>query len=152
MFCVFFFFFLMIRRPPRSTLFPYTTLFRSLRRRRRQRTLLELPDQVGELPGLLRGHQPGAVGGDERHPGGVVPAVLQPAQALQDHLEGTVTGLLGPDVADDSTHGRESTGGPGRSPAPPRAGVPPSGRIAPCQRPSTSHRPPRTWSWTARRG
>src|SRR2546430_7436620 len=29
MFSVFFFFFLMIRRPPRSTLFPYTTLFRS---------------------------------------------------------------------------------------------------------------------------
>src|SRR5258708_33560373 len=28
-----FFFFLMIRRPPRSTLFPYTTLFRSARRR-----------------------------------------------------------------------------------------------------------------------
>src|SRR2546423_6316089 len=27
-----FFFFLMIRRPPRSTLFPYTTLFRSSRR------------------------------------------------------------------------------------------------------------------------
>src|SRR2546427_9870085 len=27
-----FFFFLMIRRPPRSTLFPYTTLFRSLGR------------------------------------------------------------------------------------------------------------------------
>src|SRR5438874_5151575 len=26
----FYFFFLMIRRPPRSTLFPYTTLFRSL--------------------------------------------------------------------------------------------------------------------------
>src|SRR5438445_7041481 len=29
-----FFFFLMIRRPPRSTLFPYTTLFRSRRCRR----------------------------------------------------------------------------------------------------------------------
>src|SRR2546430_6066701 len=28
---ILFFFFLMIRRPPRSTLFPYTTLFRSLR-------------------------------------------------------------------------------------------------------------------------
>src|SRR5579862_9927402 len=28
-FLVFVFFFLMIRRPPRSTLFPYTTLFRS---------------------------------------------------------------------------------------------------------------------------
>src|SRR3712207_7252556 len=27
--CIFQFFFLMIRRPPRSTLFPYTTLFRS---------------------------------------------------------------------------------------------------------------------------
>src|SRR6516162_1075860 len=38
-FIFFFFFFLMIRRPPRSTLFPYTTLFRSdvasLRRERR---------------------------------------------------------------------------------------------------------------------
>src|SRR6516162_11368284 len=30
---LFFFFFLMIRRPPRSTLFPYTTLFRSAPRR-----------------------------------------------------------------------------------------------------------------------
>src|SRR3712207_7057729 len=29
-----FFFFLMIRRPPRSTLFPYTTLFRSAQARR----------------------------------------------------------------------------------------------------------------------
>src|SRR5208337_5224279 len=29
----FVFFFLMIRRPPRSTLFPYTTLFRSCRHR-----------------------------------------------------------------------------------------------------------------------
>src|SRR5438034_6113118 len=29
--CHAFFFFLMIRQPPRSTLFPYTTLFRSLR-------------------------------------------------------------------------------------------------------------------------
>src|ERR1039457_7420396 len=30
-FCLCFFFFIMIRRPPRSTLFPYTTLFRSAR-------------------------------------------------------------------------------------------------------------------------
>src|SRR5207253_10965287 len=30
LFLLFFFFFLMIRRPPRSTLFPYTTLFRSV--------------------------------------------------------------------------------------------------------------------------
>src|SRR5258708_18992213 len=42
------FFFLMIRRPPRSTLFPYTTLFRSLL------------DRTGRA-GALRtgGHQPG---------------------------------------------------------------------------------------------
>src|SRR2546422_1676226 len=33
---MFFFFFLMIRRPPRSTLFPYTTLFRSPRARERR--------------------------------------------------------------------------------------------------------------------
>src|SRR5688572_31993795 len=32
--CFSFFFFLMIRRPPRSTLFPYTTLFRSSGRSR----------------------------------------------------------------------------------------------------------------------
>src|SRR5581483_12179932 len=32
LFFFFFFFFLMIRRPPRSTLFPYTTLFRSWHR------------------------------------------------------------------------------------------------------------------------
>src|SRR6267143_5522468 len=32
LFFFFFFFFLMIRRPPRSTLFPYTTLFRPWRR------------------------------------------------------------------------------------------------------------------------
>src|SRR5438034_10750132 len=31
-FIFFYFFFLMIRRPPRSTLFPYTTLFRSFNR------------------------------------------------------------------------------------------------------------------------
>src|SRR6266702_7246115 len=34
---LFFFFFLMIRRPPRSTLFPYTTLFRSSRHRQGDR-------------------------------------------------------------------------------------------------------------------
>src|SRR2546422_5068499 len=35
-FFFFFFFFLMIRRPPRSTLFPYTTLFRSHKVRSRK--------------------------------------------------------------------------------------------------------------------
>src|SRR6267142_4689962 len=39
--CLFFFFFLMIRRPPRSTLFPYTTLFRSCREWRPRRNRVE---------------------------------------------------------------------------------------------------------------
>src|SRR2546427_12897994 len=39
----FFFFFLMIRRPPRSTLFPYTTLFRSRRPRRKHREAVVMP-------------------------------------------------------------------------------------------------------------
>src|SRR2546429_6907639 len=48
--CTFFFFFLMIRRPPRSTLFPYTTLFRSV--------LLDLAHQNG-FKGIV------ALGGSE---------------------------------------------------------------------------------------
>src|SRR2546430_9979373 len=41
---IFFFFFLMIRRPPRSTLFPYTTLFRSsVRRARGDRRSARIP-------------------------------------------------------------------------------------------------------------
>src|SRR5258707_15061441 len=48
----FFFFFLMIRRPPRSTLFPYTTLFRSNRRELASRN----PRREALRP--LRGAQP----------------------------------------------------------------------------------------------
>src|SRR3712207_8466357 len=46
----------MIRRPPRSTLFPYTTLFRSGRgRRRRRRAALggQVPQLRGDLVTLL---------------------------------------------------------------------------------------------------
>src|SRR3712207_8277350 len=69
--CVFFF--LMIRRPPRSTLFPYTTLFRSVeqgvgwvgvdmsenvarveRRGRRHAATQLVHDRVGGQPGPLR--------------------------------------------------------------------------------------------------
>src|SRR2546429_7381362 len=60
------FFFLMIRRPPRSTLFPYTTLFRSIHacRQVRQQTahpaaalpvLLEFKDRPEHRPGFARG-------------------------------------------------------------------------------------------------
>src|SRR3712207_9527593 len=44
-----FFFFLMIRRPPRSTLFPYTTLFRSIE----QVFPVEVVPAVGRAPLLL---------------------------------------------------------------------------------------------------
>src|SRR2546422_7223436 len=43
-----FFFFLMIRRPPRSTLFPYTTLFRSHRRCARRRRLIRAGNAPAE--------------------------------------------------------------------------------------------------------
>src|SRR2546422_11549608 len=36
----------MIRRPPRSTLFPYTTLFRSLRRRAEVAILCDVADEL----------------------------------------------------------------------------------------------------------
>src|SRR5688572_33362714 len=48
--CFVFFFFLMIRRPPRSTLFPYTTLFRSLLRRH---AALQVHPQAGAVERLL---------------------------------------------------------------------------------------------------
>src|SRR2546422_7961386 len=45
--CFLVFFFLMIRRPPRSTLFPYTTLFRSIDGRDlREYTLASLRTQI----------------------------------------------------------------------------------------------------------
>src|SRR2546429_5503299 len=58
--CSFFlFFFLMIRRPPRSTLFPYTTLFRSHRAVETTRDPAVL-DGFGVLPRSARwiGHYP----------------------------------------------------------------------------------------------
>src|SRR3989441_3287576 len=48
--CFIFFFFLMIRRPPRSTLFPYTTLFRSGRL-----DLVGRQDELDELAGIRVG-------------------------------------------------------------------------------------------------
>src|SRR2546426_5397769 len=44
---VFSFFFLMIRRPPRSTLFPYTTLFRSRGDQVGERVAGERADEIG---------------------------------------------------------------------------------------------------------
>src|SRR5690349_25158419 len=47
------FFFLMIRLPPRSTLFPYTTLFRSIVRMM-NRHAWERPGAFEEIPGVFR--------------------------------------------------------------------------------------------------
>src|SRR6266513_3500433 len=44
------FFFLMIRRPPRSTLFPYTTLFRSRTRLHPGSVRLRSPDRFAHAP------------------------------------------------------------------------------------------------------
>src|SRR2546422_11710024 len=53
------FFFLMIRRPPRSTLFPYTTLFRSFTRRLERRLeragRMRVVDQHRERLSLVHG-------------------------------------------------------------------------------------------------
>src|SRR2546422_3547709 len=45
-----FFFFLMIRRPPRSTLFPYTTLFRSGRAERSEATTPRMSKRAAQHP------------------------------------------------------------------------------------------------------
>src|SRR2546430_12137045 len=61
-----FFFFLMIRRPPRSTLFPYTTLFRSLNDDRDSlegdAVGLQVLFQVVPALEVLRQHRPLRVG------------------------------------------------------------------------------------------
>src|SRR3712207_8789089 len=56
-------FFLMIRRPPRSTLFPYTTLFRSQPASERGAEGVPRPGRVDGLHrvgGLVQGGPPGA--------------------------------------------------------------------------------------------
>src|SRR3712207_7779973 len=73
MLCIRMFFFLMIRRPPRSTLFPYTTLFRSPRgctaphptaRSAHIRAGTPVVDQV---PVEVHGHHGGGVPQDALH-------------------------------------------------------------------------------------
>src|SRR2546426_9518865 len=73
---VIFFFFLMIRRPPRSTLFPYTTLFRSL----------------SGLRGEGRAH--GGPGEGDRAGKGCVP-LLRRAGAAGDEREGALPAAAG---------------------------------------------------------
>src|SRR2546429_10028946 len=60
-----FFFFLMIRRPPRSTLFPYTTLFRSMLLG--AATLLaQQPDFDGSVHLIFQPAEEGGAGADRK--------------------------------------------------------------------------------------
>src|SRR3712207_8126160 len=78
-------FFLMIRRPPRSTLFPYTTLFRSARFRRAERdgeAARRVRGQPGRAPGARgRFARPGATAGA---PGGGLRAARR-ARRSEEH-------------------------------------------------------------------
>src|SRR3712207_8638911 len=65
------FFFLMIRRPPRSTLFPYTTLFRST-----TRSGARYPRLVVRLP---------AIGVVRSGPGGCCPFAALAPSAVPEH-------------------------------------------------------------------
>src|SRR5690606_41442126 len=72
-----------LRRPPSSTLFPYTTLFRSLPQLRRGSALRRLPEGLGAVRSLrLRPRQ----GGFRRRSGGV----RDPDRRLRRGLRGAL--------------------------------------------------------------
>src|SRR2546421_12696293 len=62
-----FFFFLMIRRPPRSTLFPYTTLFRSQSRQANGAGVAARPGPRAEHAGLAVHRRPADAARSEEH-------------------------------------------------------------------------------------
>src|ERR1039458_2061532 len=69
----------MIRRPPRSTLFPYTTLFRSEPHRGVQERLPRRPLELSPLPGQRLPPAPARL---RLQPGQPVPLAVAPALAL----------------------------------------------------------------------
>src|SRR5256885_8798687 len=113
-----FFFFLMIRRPPRSTLFPYTTLFRSGSARVGAGSRASPgPDSCGPAPaGHVRG---GGAPRDPRRPG--------PAPDTRDRLERRRHARAHP-----ATPRRRGAGLPDEAPRrPPAAGAPRHGAARP---------------------
>src|SRR5439155_17573372 len=81
-FLFFFFFFLMLRRPPRSTLFPYTTLFRSMD--------VQRPDRPLHLPSDARGGRAdhGLLCGTYLVLGGVLAGTRSSNQRLREYRRG----------------------------------------------------------------
>src|SRR6266540_2850888 len=133
--CFFFFFcffFLMIRRPPRSTLFPYTTLFRSARAARRAwRRVgallsscaheLSRPRRVPRAPRRLRSplRSPPRRGPDRRAVMGEHGAPLSPARREDlGPAGGALRGRGDPHRRDRVRRLRRARGGP-RQPRPP---------------------------------
>src|SRR2546425_209724 len=86
-----FFFFLMIRRPPRSTLFPYTTLFRSQGAARLARAMAQVTTRVA-------GHGKADQNGVPVVPAGSVSA-RHPHDELHAQADREVRGLVGAQVA-----------------------------------------------------
>src|SRR5229473_6800935 len=87
-------FFLMIRRPPRSTLFPYTTLFRSVPRRRREW-------RAARGDGLDRDHHPAhrsSDGGGGEAPGAGRVAGRHHLRLRQPGPRPTPGALAGPEI------------------------------------------------------
>src|SRR2546430_12680482 len=72
---IFFFFFLMIRRPPRSTLFPYTTLFRSDSTHEHEAS----GDRISERKRPLRGRR------DPAHPFELAVRCRGPLRRSEEH-------------------------------------------------------------------
>src|SRR5216683_5421462 len=79
----FFFFFLMIRRPPRSTLFPYTTLFRA---RRGRPGAGHAPDAVADIVGDQERAR--AVHGDADRTATRIAVIVEKAREHVDRLAG----------------------------------------------------------------
>src|SRR3989442_9745274 len=95
----------MIRRPPRSTLFPYTTLFRS--------------DRVAPAPALLRQDRPAARADAPRAQGG------PPGPVARDKGQPRAAVVPVRGSGDRRVGGGGARGGSGPPPDPPR---PPGGR------------------------
>src|ERR1051325_4577539 len=87
----------MIRRPPRSTLFPYTTLFRSVRFRpcgRRGMPILRARSRRPTLP--AQAVRAKATGGSSQGCDAVGPAVPQPLRSEDLDLVGRLDNLEAP--------------------------------------------------------